>query len=42
MIFERAYGVEELRFLTHYLSRNYNFGVESCLDKLFTCYRLLV
>ena len=32
----------DLRFLTHYLSRNYNFGVEAGVDTFFTCYRLLV
>ena len=24
------------------LTRNYNFGVQSCIDTLFTCYKLLV
>jgi hypothetical protein len=38
----RTYRVEGTRqFLTHYLSRNYNFGVETCVDTSFTCYRLL-
>jgi hypothetical protein len=26
--------------VTRYLSRNYNFGVESYIDPSFTCYRL--
>jgi hypothetical protein len=26
--------------VTHYLNRNYNFGVEFYIDTSFTCYRL--